>query len=111
MKKFFTSDIHFDDNRLELFGRDILFKNSDEFDKQIIENWNSVVGENDIVYCLGDVSLSEKGLKNILISLKNIRKKKRCEIRDVRFEILVWKTDNWRYQKAFQNNKILSLSS
>ena len=65
MKKFFTSDIHFDDNRLELFGRDILFKNSDEFDKQIIENWNSVVGENDVVYCLGDVSLSEKGLKNI----------------------------------------------
>lgn len=65
MKKFFTSDIHFDDNRLNLFGREVCFKTSEEFDKQIIKNWNEVVGENDKVYYLGDVALSLKGLENI----------------------------------------------
>lgn len=65
MKKFFTSDIHFGDDRLELAGRDLLFKNSDDFDKQIIENWNEVVGKDDLVYYLGDIALTEKGLENI----------------------------------------------
>jgi calcineurin-like phosphoesterase family protein len=64
MKKFFTSDIHFDDDRLNLFGRDVVFKSSDEFDTQIIKNWNSLIKSDDIVYYLGDASLSEKGLKN-----------------------------------------------
>lgn len=64
MKKFFTSDIHFDDERLNLFGRDIVFKTSKEFDNQIIENWNKTVEKDDLVYFLGDASLSKKGLEN-----------------------------------------------
>ena len=63
--RFFTSDIHFDDDRLNLFGRDLLFKTKEEFDNAIIQNWNSVVSQSDTVIVLGDVALSEKGLANI----------------------------------------------
>lgn len=49
----FTSDTHFGSQRtLELSQRP--FKTVEEMDKILIENWNSVVGKNDIVYHLGD---------------------------------------------------------
>jgi len=65
MKTYFTSDIHFDDSRLNLFGRDIVFKTSKEFDNQIIKNWNQVVSQDDVVIVLGDVALSKEGLDKI----------------------------------------------
>ena len=65
MKKFFTSDIHFDDGRLNLFGRDIVFESSEAFDEQIIKNWNQVVGIKDLVYYLGDAALSQTGLEKL----------------------------------------------
>lgn len=50
---FFTSDTHFSQERtLELSKRP--FKNVEEMDNAIIDNWNSVVEPNDIVYHLGD---------------------------------------------------------
>lgn len=63
--RYFTSDIHFDDDRLNLFGRDLLFDNKEDFDKHIIKTWNETVKEDDIVFVLGDVALSENGLENI----------------------------------------------
>lgn len=36
-KRFFTSDIHFCDDRLNLYGRDLMFKNSDDVDNYIIK--------------------------------------------------------------------------
>lgn len=65
MKRFFASDFHFEDERLNLFGRDTIFKNSNDFDETLISNWNSVVSENDVVYCLGDISQTEKGLSKM----------------------------------------------
>lgn len=64
-KIWFTSDIHFDDDRLNLFGRDLVFKNSLEFDNHIVEQWNKNVGKNDLVIVVGDVSLTKKGLENM----------------------------------------------
>ncbi len=64
-KIFFTSDPHFDDYRLDLFGRDILFKTSKEVDDHIVERWNKTVGKHDTVYVLGDVALTLKGLKKV----------------------------------------------
>ncbi len=53
-KTWFTSDIHFSDTRtLELSRRP--FCTVAEMDEFIINNWNSVVGNDDIVYHLGDV--------------------------------------------------------
>ena len=52
-KIWFTSDTHFSSERtLELSKRP--FRSVEEMDKILIENWNSVVGENDTVYHLGD---------------------------------------------------------
>ena len=52
-KIWFTSDTHFSSERtLELSKRP--FKSVEEMDKILIENWNSVVGQNDTVYHIGD---------------------------------------------------------
>ena len=45
------------------------FANAEEGDAAIERNWNSVVGKNDKVYVLGDVAITNKGLK-ILDRLK-----------------------------------------
>lgn len=64
-KRFFTSDLHFGDDRLNLYTRDLLFKNSKEVDEFIIKKWNEVVGEKDLVIVLGDVSMTKEGLENL----------------------------------------------
>lgn len=63
--RYFTSDLHFDDDRLSLFGRDLAFKTKEEVDDTIIRNWNSVVTDEDVVFVLGDVALTMKGLEKI----------------------------------------------
>lgn len=62
-KRFFVSDSHFCDERLNLYSRDLLFKNAKEVDECIIERWNKTVGTNDLVYHLGDVSMTKEGLE------------------------------------------------
>lgn len=55
MSVFFTSDLHLGHARLvELHRRQ--FHNVADMNFQIIENWNKVVGDGDLVYVLGDVS-------------------------------------------------------
>lgn len=50
---YFTSDTHFGSQRtLELSKRP--FKSVEEMDNALIQNWNSIVAENDTVYHLGD---------------------------------------------------------
>jgi len=61
----FTSDTHYDDERLNLFGRDILFNNADEVDDYMIEKFNERVKKDDLVIHLGDVALTKKGLEKI----------------------------------------------
>lgn len=50
---YFTSDIHFYDDRFDILFRN--FKSIEEYHKTIINNWNKVVRDDDIVYCLGDI--------------------------------------------------------
>lgn len=53
MKTFFIADTHFGHfNVINHDGRP--FRSIEEHDETLISNWNSVVGENDIVYHLGD---------------------------------------------------------
>lgn len=64
-KMFFTSDSHFDDGRLNLYGRDLLFKNSKEVDDYIVQKWNETVSEKDLVIHVGDISLTKEGLETL----------------------------------------------
>ena len=53
------SDLHFGHSRIIEFER-TEFKTIQEHDEHIIQKWNSVVGKDDTVFVLGDVSLSDQ---------------------------------------------------
>jgi len=67
---YFTSDTHFGEDRTLLFSRRP-FSSVFEMDSTMINNWNKTVGEEDIVYHLGDFGSSElaKYLKGTIIFL------------------------------------------
>lgn len=55
MTIFFTSDLHFNHTNILKYCSDSRpFSSVDEMNEAIINNWNSVVGQDDIVYVLGD---------------------------------------------------------
>jgi len=64
-KRFFISDLHFGDERLNLYGRDLMFKNSKEVDEYIIKKWNETISDKDLVIVIGDVSMTKEGLDNL----------------------------------------------
>lgn len=66
--KFFISDTHFGhENTCTKFKRDDgtplrPFANAEEMDETMVERWNAVVKQHDIVYHLGDVVMNKKFL-------------------------------------------------
>ncbi len=57
---FFTSDIHFfHNNIIEYCNRP--WRSAEEMNEGIINNWNSVVGRNSVVFILGDVAMGGRG--------------------------------------------------
>lgn len=67
-QKFYTADQHlFHRNIIRLCNRP--FKDVDEMTGELIARHNSVVGKNDEVYHLGDVSLGVKGVEEIMSQL------------------------------------------
>ena len=74
---FFTSDTHFDHkNILRFCNRP--WETVEEMNQGLIDNWNSVVGPDDIVFHLGDVSFG--GNTNLtkyvlqVITIRNYKK-------------------------------------
>lgn len=69
---FIVSDLHF-------FHKGVLgfcpytrpWKDVDEMNKGLIEHWNSVVGTDDVVFCLGDFSFKAKEATQSIISQLN----------------------------------------
>jgi len=53
---FFTSDTHFGHKRIIEYC-DRPFKSTSDMDQALIENWNRVVGPDDVIYHLGDFCL------------------------------------------------------
>ena len=58
MQTFFTSDTHFDDEyAISYFRRP--FQSVDEMNAVMVERWNHVVADEDLVYHLGDFTLED----------------------------------------------------
>ena len=55
---FFTSDLHINHDKEFLWGPRG-FSNVKEMNEAIVERWNSVVKEEDIVYTLGDIAMND----------------------------------------------------
>ena len=69
---YFTADIHFyHENIINHTKRP--FKNADEMNRKIIDNWNNIVKANDEVYILGDVTM--KGASNANTVLSQLKEK------------------------------------
>jgi calcineurin-like phosphoesterase family protein len=73
-KLFFTSDTHFFHKNIIKYC-DRPFTSVEEMNEQIVENWNSVVPKDGVVFHLGDVSLtaSPKALKSLLDRLNGTK--------------------------------------
>lgn len=66
-KCFFTSDLHFfHKNIIKYCNRP--FKDIEEMNHALIQNWNSVVGVDDTVFILGDVCFGGKDKWNSMLS-------------------------------------------
>lgn len=67
---FFTSDTHFGHaNIIRFCNRP--FKNVEEMDEALIENWNQVVSEDDMVFHLGDFAFGGSSVWNSIIPRLN----------------------------------------
>lgn len=103
MKTFVTSDSHFGHNTMttwENMPRRFIFENSHEMNKKLIDNWNSVVGKDDIVYHLGDFAFtSPKNAREILFSLNG------------QIHLIKGNHDKWKdLKKINADNKFASIS-
>lgn len=59
---YFTSDTHFSDENCRRY-RYRPFATVEEMNEQMVSRWNSVVGENDVVYHLGDFAISNEDIE------------------------------------------------
>jgi calcineurin-like phosphoesterase family protein len=60
MSMFFTGDTHFNHrNILRYCNRP--FSDTEEMNEILIKGWNSRVGQDDVIYCLGDLGMGQLG--------------------------------------------------
>ena len=67
---FITSDSHYGHENIIKFSNRP-FKNADHMNDELIKSWNSVVGKDDIVFHLGDVSLTSPTKTSDILSRLN----------------------------------------
>lgn len=95
MKIWFTSDTHFGSERtLQLSKRP--FNSVEEMDQTMVNNWNNVVSEHDIVFHLGDFGnyeVSKRLNGNIILIFGNYERK---ESNDINFR-------KFNFDKIFPN--------
>ena len=69
---FFTSDTHFNHTNIIQYCQRP-FKSTDEMNEAMIDNWNSIVGEDDTVFHLGDFCLGGAAEWNKILNRLNGR--------------------------------------
>ena len=68
-----VSDTHFGHEKIiQYYGRP--FENAAHMDEELVERWNSVVKQDDVVYHLGDVGWGTADNKSVLFRLNGRRK-------------------------------------
>jgi calcineurin-like phosphoesterase family protein len=72
-KVFIISDTHFSHNNIIRYEYRP-FKDTDEMDEYMIEKWNNVVSDNDLVFHLGDVCISSAKRAEEVLKKLNGRK-------------------------------------
>lgn len=69
---YFTSDLHFGHaNVIQYCNRP--YTSVDEMNEMLVKEWNDIVKPNDIVYCLGDFSLSIEAVKRYTPRLMGVK--------------------------------------
>ena len=68
MAKFITADSHFGDERMKILGRPFKFKG--EMNAVIVDLYNSVVGQDDEVFIVGDICYKNKDFLGVVDDLK-----------------------------------------
>lgn len=69
---FFTSDLWFGRNNIiQLYNRP--FKSIIEMDRTLTENWNTTVGDNDLIFVLGNLAYDAPKIQNTLSDLKGTK--------------------------------------
>lgn len=63
--KYFLSDTHFGDPRLNLYNRELIASSPEEVDNLIISNYNKLVADSDTVYFLGDIAYNPEKISLI----------------------------------------------
>jgi len=71
VKRFFTSDLHFSHRNVINYCKRP-YKDVTEMNNAIVQEWNRVVGPDDIVYILGDVSLNPKVVEEWVPKLNGV---------------------------------------
>lgn len=68
---YFTSDLHFNHNKPFLYEARG-FSCVEDMNEAIVRNWNSIVGKDDIVFCLGDLCFGYTENNNNLDLIKSL---------------------------------------
>jgi len=73
MKTFFTSDQHFGHSNIIKFEplnrvdeQGVMFASVEQMDEFLVGRWNEVVGVDDLVYCIGDMSYKQETLRRLI---------------------------------------------
>lgn len=72
-KRFFTSDYHFGHANILKYQPNRKFDSCNEMNFGLAELWNTVVGEEDVVYCLGDMAFKSNILKMFMPGLNGTK--------------------------------------
>ena len=112
-KIFLVADLHFGHKNMIKFSKTSrgMFNDVEHMNETIIQNWNNVVGKDDIVYLLGDISHSIKGkdtrkllerLNGRIILIKGNHDKNK----DInKYKDLLEEVDNYKEIKYLYENK------
>lgn len=103
---YYIADLHFGHKNALQYNNDNRFENIEEYDLTIIKNWNNIVGIDDDVYILGDISWHNStktieifknlnGNKHLIIGNHDKRLLKNKQLRDLFVEITDYKELNY----------------